>query len=65
QELNLVSHLQKNKTMEKHINNSKFSPLTKGELEKTQGGWLIFVGGVFVAATAYGYVKEKLDSGQW
>ena len=51
--------------MEKHMNNSKFSPLTKGELEKTQGGWLIFVGGVFVAATAYGYVKEKLDSGQW
>ncbi len=51
--------------MKNHINRSKFSSLTKDEMETTQGGWLIFVAGVFVAATAYGYVKEKLDSGQW
>lgn len=39
--------------------------LSEQELHETQGGWLIFVAGAFVVGTAYGYVKEKLDSGQW
>jgi lactobin A/cerein 7B family class IIb bacteriocin len=44
---------------------SKFVSLTENEIKSTQGGWLLFVAGAFVAGTAYGYVKEKLDSGQW
>ena len=51
--------------MEKLANNSKLTPLTRDELKNIEGGWLLFVAGVFVAATAYGYVKEKLNSGQW
>lgn len=39
--------------------------LTEQELQKVQGGWLLFVAGAFVAGVAYGYVKEKLESGQW
>jgi lactobin A/cerein 7B family class IIb bacteriocin len=43
----------------------KFISLTEEELKSTQGGWLLFVAGALVAGTVYGYVKEKLDSGQW
>ncbi|MCH7399038.1 class IIb bacteriocin, lactobin A/cerein 7B family [Belliella sp. DSM 107340] len=40
-----------------------FNDLIEQELENVQGGWLIFVAGACVVGI--GYVKEKLDSGQW
>ncbi|GAA0880575.1 hypothetical protein GCM10009119_35450 [Algoriphagus jejuensis] len=43
----------------------KFISLSPEELQNTQGGWLIFVAGAFVVGTVYGYVKEKVNSGQW
>ena len=39
--------------------------LNEKELQEANGGWLLLVAGAFVAGTVYGYVKEKIDSGQW
>jgi hypothetical protein len=36
--------------------------LNKEELIRTNGGILI---NIFLWGVAYGYIKEKLDSGQW
>ena len=44
---------------------NKFIDLNQQEIQSIDGGWLLFVAGAFVAGVTYGYVKEKIDSGQW
>lgn len=39
--------------------------LTKEELKETDGGILGIVAIAFWGGLAYGYAKEKIDTGQW
>jgi|GEM_PF-1611645 hypothetical protein len=50
--------------MEKYLNKN-VKPLSLNELKKVNGGGAGLFPLVFVAGVAYGYIKEKLDSGKW
>ena len=45
-----------------YFNNLDMSSLSSKEMAETSGGVLI---NVFLWGVAYGYVKEKFESGQW
>lgn len=38
---------------------------TKGISNTNGGGIIILIGSAFLMGVAYGYAKEKIDSGQW
>lgn len=45
--------------------NKNLKPLTQKELRETNGGILGLIACAFWGGVAYGYVKEKFNSGQW
>lgn len=51
--------------MEKLVNLENLKDLTENELIETDGGIIALMACAFWGGVAYGYAKEKFESGQW
>ncbi len=48
-----------------NINKLKLTPLKHKELSNVYGGFAGLFPLAFLSGVAYGYIKEKFNSGQW